>query len=205
MCAVHGGADRSSWRDLPRKCSDIHAWSCSRTARARADAPASMCRPCTLRTRTPQAQDGRQVHICRAESALDGHSGFVHAVIMSVQTQFCGQCGMRAPLRQPAQRAADPGHRKVRSDQDKETRVAPGRGRFEARRRRGKGDARREDGRRRGDVRRAVVSQTTLVGRFERGRGSPSPTRPSTGRRRSTETRSERDGRASRNVPPRAS
>ena len=98
MCAVHGGADRSSWRDLPRKCSDIHAWSCSRTARARADAPASMCRPCTLRTRTPQAQDGRQVHICRAESALDGHSGFAHAVIMSVQTQFCGQCGMRAPL-----------------------------------------------------------------------------------------------------------
>ena len=98
MCAVHGRADRSSRRDLPRKCSDIHAWSCSRTVRARADAPASMCRPCTLRTLTPLAQDGRQVHTCRAESALDGHSGFAHAVIMSVQTQFCGQCGMRAPL-----------------------------------------------------------------------------------------------------------
>ena len=98
MCAVHGGADRSSRRDLPRKCSDMHAWSCSRTVRARADAPASMCRPCTLRTRTPLAQDWRQVHTCRAESALGGHSGFDHAVIMSVQTKSRGQCGMRAPL-----------------------------------------------------------------------------------------------------------
>ena len=98
MCAVHGGADRSSRRDLPRKCSDMHAWSCSRTVRARADAPASMCRPCTLRTRTPLAQDGRQVHTCRAESALDGHSGFDHAFIMSVQTKYRGRCGMRAPL-----------------------------------------------------------------------------------------------------------
>ena len=98
MCEAHGGADRSSRRDLPRKCSDIHAWSCSRTVCARADAPASMCRPCTLRTRTPLAQDGRQVHTCRAESALDGHSGFDHAFMMSVQTQSCGQCGMRAPL-----------------------------------------------------------------------------------------------------------
>ena len=98
MCAVHGGADRSSRRDLPRKCSDMRAWSCSRTVRARADAPAGMCRPCTLRTRTPIAQDGRQVHTCRAESALDGHSGFDHAVIMSVQTKSRGQCGMRAPL-----------------------------------------------------------------------------------------------------------
>ena len=98
MCAVHGGADRSSRRDLPRKCSDIHAWSCSPTVRARADAPASMCRPCTLRTRTPLAQDGRQVHTCRAESALDGNSGFDHAVMMSVQTKSRGQCGMRAPL-----------------------------------------------------------------------------------------------------------
>ena len=74
-CEVHGGADRSSRRDLPRKCSDMHAWSCSRTVRARADAPASMCRPRTPRTRTPIAQDGRQVahvHICRAEKALDG-------------------------------------------------------------------------------------------------------------------------------------
>ena len=43
MCAVHGGADRSSRRDLPRKGSDMYAWSCSRTVRARADAPASMC------------------------------------------------------------------------------------------------------------------------------------------------------------------
>ena len=98
MCAVHGGADRSSRRDLPRKCSDMHAWSCSLTVRARADAPASMCRPCTLRTRTPLAQDGRQMHTCRAESALDGHSGFDHAVMMSVQTKSRGQCGMRAPL-----------------------------------------------------------------------------------------------------------
>ena len=98
MCAVHGGADRSSRRDLPRKCSDMHAWSCSRTVRARADAPASMCRPCTLCTRTPLAQDGRQVHTCRAESALDGNSGFDHAVMMSVQTKSRGQCGMRAPL-----------------------------------------------------------------------------------------------------------
>ena len=98
MCAVHGRADRSSRRDLPRKCSDIHAWSCSPTVRARADAPASMCRPCTLCTRTPLAQDGRQVHTCRAESALDGHSGFDHAVMMSVQTKSRGQCGMRAPL-----------------------------------------------------------------------------------------------------------
>ena len=57
-----------------------------------------MCRPCTLRTRTPLAQDGRQMHTCRAESALDGHSGFDHAVIMSVQTKYRGQCGMRAPL-----------------------------------------------------------------------------------------------------------
>ena len=80
------------------KCSDIHAWSCSRTVRARADAPASMCRPCTLRTLTPLAQDGRQVHTCRAESALDRHSGFVHAVTTSVQTKSCGQCDMRAPL-----------------------------------------------------------------------------------------------------------
>ena len=72
MCEVHGGADRSSRRDLPRKCSDMHAWSCSRTVRARADAPAGMCRPSTPRTRTPRAQDGRQVHTCRAESALDG-------------------------------------------------------------------------------------------------------------------------------------
>ena len=98
MCAVHGRADRSSRRDLPRKCSDIHAWSCSPTVRARADAPASMCRPCTLCTRTPLAQDGRQVHTCRAESALDGNSGFDHAVMMSVQTKSRGQCGMRAPL-----------------------------------------------------------------------------------------------------------
>ena len=98
MCAVHGRADRSSRRDLPRKCSDMHAWSCSRTVRARADAPASMCCPCTLRTRTPLARDGRQVHICRAESALDGNSGFDHAVMMSVQTKSRGQCGMRAPL-----------------------------------------------------------------------------------------------------------
>ena len=98
MCAVHGGADRSSWRDLPRKGSDMYAWSCSRTVRARADAPASMCRPCTLCTRTPLAQDGRQVHTCRAESALDGNSGFDHAVMMSVQTKSRGQCGMRAPL-----------------------------------------------------------------------------------------------------------
>ena len=98
VCAVRCRADRSSWRDLPRKCSDMYAWSCSRTVRARADAPASMCRPCTLRTRTPLAQDGRQVHTCRAESALDGHSGFDHAFMMSVQTQSCGQCGMRAPL-----------------------------------------------------------------------------------------------------------
>ena len=98
MCAVHGGADRSSRRDLPRKCSDMHAWSCSPTVRARADAPASMCRPCTLRTRTPLAQDGRQVHTCRAESALDGHSGFDHAFIMSVQTKYRGRCSMRAPL-----------------------------------------------------------------------------------------------------------
>ena len=59
---------------------------------------ASVWRPCTPHARTPQAQDGRQVHTCRAESALDGHSGFAHAVIMSVQTQCCGQCGMRAPL-----------------------------------------------------------------------------------------------------------
>ena len=98
MCAVHGGADRSSRRDLPRKGSDMYAWSCSRTVRARADAPASMCRPCTLCTRTPLAQDGRQVHTCRAESALDGNSGFDHAVMMSVQTKSRGQCGMRAPL-----------------------------------------------------------------------------------------------------------
>ena len=98
MCAVHGRADRSSRRDLPRKCSDIHAWSCSPTVRARADAPASMCRPCTLCTRTPLAQDGRQVHTCRAESALDGNSGFDHAVMMSVQTKSRGQRGMRAPL-----------------------------------------------------------------------------------------------------------
>ena len=57
-----------------------------------------MCRPCTPHTRTPLTQDGRQVHTCRAESALDGHSGFAHAVIMSVQTQSCGQCGIHAPL-----------------------------------------------------------------------------------------------------------
>ena len=38
------------------------------------------------------------MHTCRAESALDGHSGFAHAVIMSVQTKYRGQCGMRAPL-----------------------------------------------------------------------------------------------------------
>ena len=57
-----------------------------------------MCRPCTPHTRTPLTQDGRQVHTCRAESALDGHSGFAHAVMMSVQTQCCGQCGIHAPL-----------------------------------------------------------------------------------------------------------
>ena len=98
VCAVRCRADRSSWRDLPRKCSDMYAWSCSRTDLAHSDAPVSMCRPCTLRTRTPLAQDGRQMHTCRAESALDGHSGFAHAVIMSVQTKYRGQCGMRAPL-----------------------------------------------------------------------------------------------------------
>ena len=38
------------------------------------------------------------MHTCRAESALDGHSGFAHAVMMSVQTQCCGQCGIHAPL-----------------------------------------------------------------------------------------------------------
>ena len=110
MCAVHGGADRSSRRDLPRKCSDMHAWSCSRTVRARADAPASMCRPCMLRTRTPLARDGRQVHICRAESALDGNSGFDHAVIMSVQTESRGQCGMRAPLHRCTALPPGPAH-----------------------------------------------------------------------------------------------
>ena len=36
------------------------------------------------RIRAPLAQDGRQVHTSRAESALDGYSGFDHAVIMSV-------------------------------------------------------------------------------------------------------------------------
>ena len=45
------------------------------------------------------AQDGRQVHTCRAESALDGYSGFAHAVIMFVQTQSCGQCAPRYRLR----------------------------------------------------------------------------------------------------------
>ena len=60
--------------------------------------PPRACAVPARHTRTPLAQDGRQVHTCRAESALDGHSGFAHAVIMSVQTQFCGQCGMRAPL-----------------------------------------------------------------------------------------------------------
>ena len=113
MCAVHGVADRSSRRDLPRKCSDMHAWSCSRTVRARADAPASMCRPCTLRTRTPLAQDGRQVHTCRAESALDGHSGFDHAVIMLNQTQFNELCSMRAlPYTAAQPRRTAPAHEK---------------------------------------------------------------------------------------------
>ena len=32
------------------------------------------------------------------QSALDGHSGFDHAFIMSVQTKSRGQRGMRAPL-----------------------------------------------------------------------------------------------------------
>lgn len=52
-CEAHGGADRSSRRDLPRRCKDIRALSCSRTDRARSDAPASMCRPRTHRTRAP--------------------------------------------------------------------------------------------------------------------------------------------------------
>ena len=86
--------------EISQSASDISRVlsSCSRTARARADAPASVCRPCTPHARTPLAQDGRQVHTCRAESALDGHSGFAHAVIMSVQTQSCGKCGIHAPL-----------------------------------------------------------------------------------------------------------
>ena len=76
----------------------MYAWSCSRTDLAHSDASVSMCRPCTLRTRTPLAEDGQQVHTYRAQSALDGHSGFDHAFIMSVQTKSRGQRGMRAPL-----------------------------------------------------------------------------------------------------------
>ena len=44
------------------------------------------------------AEDGQQAHTYRAQSALDGHSGFDHAFIMSVQTKSRGQRGMRAPL-----------------------------------------------------------------------------------------------------------
>ena len=40
-CEAHGGADRSSRRDLPRRCKDIRALICCRTDRARSDAPAS--------------------------------------------------------------------------------------------------------------------------------------------------------------------
>ena len=40
-CEAHGRADRSSRRDLPRRCKDIRALICCRTDRARSDAPAS--------------------------------------------------------------------------------------------------------------------------------------------------------------------
>ena len=42
MREVHGGADRSSRRGLPRTCKETRAWTCSRTDRARSDASASM-------------------------------------------------------------------------------------------------------------------------------------------------------------------
>ena len=38
------------------------------------------------------------MHTSHSESTLDGHSIFEYAVIMFVQTQFCGLCSMRAPL-----------------------------------------------------------------------------------------------------------
>ena len=61
--------------------------------------PPRACAVPPRHTCTPLAQDGRQVHTCRAESALDGYSGFAHAVIMFVQTQSCGQCAPRYRLR----------------------------------------------------------------------------------------------------------
>ena len=63
-----------------------------------------------MHSSTPLAQDGRQVHTCRAESALDGNSGFDHAVIMSVQTESRGQCGMRAPLHRCTALPPGPAH-----------------------------------------------------------------------------------------------
>ena len=51
MCELHGEADRSSRRVLPRKCKDTSAWSCCGTGRASSDAPASMRRPTTARQR----------------------------------------------------------------------------------------------------------------------------------------------------------